>query len=164
MGVTGSLQGRQKGVTFEPASGGAGWRKSYADLVDVTVGGPGRQRTGGGFVGGGFDLTGAAEGMVVAGILNALTTTTNTNSLITVAATDSALILHTSTLTPDELRVHLSPVTERIAAAKDLATRVPATPALTPKERLEQLLELKQTGGLTAEEYQTARTRIINAL
>lgn len=45
----------------------------YDDVVALEIGGPGAKRTGGGFVGGGFGLEGAAEGMLIASALNLLT-------------------------------------------------------------------------------------------
>ena len=107
IGTKGQLQCRQDGVSLVVQSVPQ-WSKPYTDLIEVEVGGPGTQTSGGGFVGGGFDPTSAMEGMIIASVLNALTTRTRTNSLIGLTSLDSALILHTSTLDPDDLRVQLS--------------------------------------------------------
>lgn len=48
----------------------------YRDVEVVDIGGPGLVKSGGGFVGGGFGVAGAVEGMAIAAVLNALTTQT----------------------------------------------------------------------------------------
>jgi hypothetical protein len=162
-GTKGQLQCRQAGVGLviqsEPQ-----WSRPYADLIEVEIGGPGTQQSGGGFIGGGFGVTGAVEGMIAASVLNALTTRTHTNSIIGLTALDSALILHTSALTPDGLRVALSPVIARVAAAKHLASRPPLSSGPTHRERLDQLTDLKDAGAISEEEYTATRQRIISEI
>src|SRR4051812_24548793 len=46
----------------------------YQEIISLDIGGPGEVTSGGGFIGGGFGLEGAALGMLAAGLLNALTT------------------------------------------------------------------------------------------
>ena len=46
----------------------------FLEVVDLTIGGPGSVTTGGGFIGGGFGVEGALEGMAIGAILNLLTT------------------------------------------------------------------------------------------
>ncbi len=48
-------------------------RFSLLELIDISVTGPGTVTTGGGFVGGGFGVEGALEGIALAGVLNMLT-------------------------------------------------------------------------------------------
>jgi hypothetical protein len=60
-------------------------------LQELQVGGPGRVTAGGGFVGGGLSLLGAAEGAAIASMLNALTTRTRVESLISIFARGSEL-------------------------------------------------------------------------
>ncbi len=42
----------------------------YPEITNIAITGPGRVTTGGNFIGGGFGITGALEGMAVATILN----------------------------------------------------------------------------------------------
>jgi hypothetical protein len=56
-------------------------------VTAVEICGPGARRTGGGFIGGGFDLQGAAEAMLIAAALNMLTTRTTINTVICLQTT-----------------------------------------------------------------------------
>ena len=85
-------------------------RFTYFELVELTVAGPGTVTTGGGFVGGGFGVEGALEGMAVASILNAVTTKTKNHTFITLVANFGELHLHYSGMEPGALRVVLSSV------------------------------------------------------
>ena len=163
-GSVGTLQCTQGWVRFVTQSG-MEWRKPYSELADVEIGGPGLQQTGGGYMGGGFGLTGALAGMVAAGAMNRATTRTQINTVIGLTAMDSGLVLHTSALTPDALRLHLAPLIGRLTAAKAADARhMSPPPPLDPQQRLARLEELKRTGGLTEEEYREARSRMIQDL
>ena len=54
----------------------------------------------GGAIGGGFGLVGAVEGMLVAGVVNALTTRTQIDTYIRLTGATSQAILHTAEHTP----------------------------------------------------------------
>jgi len=54
----------------------------YSEVEDVEIGGPGLVKTGGGFIGGGFDVTGALEGMAIASVLNAPTRRTSVKTVL----------------------------------------------------------------------------------
>jgi len=106
-------------------------RFSYLELLDVLITGPGTVNTGGGFVGGGFGVSGALEGIAVATILNVLTTKTKIHTFITIETNFGELHLHYSDMEPGALRIALSHVflrlrqsnpewrNARIATAKD---------------------------------------------
>lgn len=83
-------------------------------LRDVSLGGPGIVTSGGGFVGGGFGMKGAAEGMIAASVLNALTTSSQVNSIVRLDTELGEVFLHSTEATPEQLRVMLSPVFWRI--------------------------------------------------
>jgi hypothetical protein len=55
---------------------------AYADITSVEIGGPGLVRSGGGFIGGGLGAAGAAEGIAIAAVLNALTRRTRITTII----------------------------------------------------------------------------------
>lgn len=99
--------------------GGHDARISYSTISALEIGGPGAQRTGGGFYGGGFGLTGAAEGMLVASALNMLTTRTHVTTVICLQTADAELFVRHTKLTPDALRIRLSSVFVRLRAATD---------------------------------------------
>src|SRR5438477_12953657 len=74
----------------------------------VDVGGPGLVKTGGGVIGGSFGPVGAAEGIAVAAIFNALTTRRSTKTMVRVQpATAELLFLYTRT-EPGALRIDVS--------------------------------------------------------
>lgn len=86
----------------------------YEHLVRVALSGPGRETSGGGFIGGGFGLEGAAIGMGIATILNAVTTNTTVTSIIELTTTDGELFLVNGSEEPGTLRFILSPVLVRL--------------------------------------------------
>jgi hypothetical protein len=72
----------------------------YSEIEDVEIGGPGLIKTGGGFVGGGFGLQGAAEDMPIAAVLNALTTRTSIKTIMRIQGTSCELFLLDTKATP----------------------------------------------------------------
>ena len=125
----------------------------------------GETTSGGGFVGGGFGLEGAAQGMIVAGILNRLTTKTDVNTLVYVAAHGGEAILHHGTHTPESLRILLSPAFGALSARRHSAEVTTAgLRGIDPIERLERLVRLREAGELTDQEYQAARAVVVAEL
>jgi hypothetical protein len=138
----------------------------YSEIEDVEIGGPGLVRTGGGFVGGGFGLQGAAEGMAIAAVLNALTTRTSIKTIMRIQATHCELfLLHTQT-TPEQLRIGLSHPLGAIRAARAAASAgknqqpMTATPP-SPVEELTKLAGMLESGLLTREEFELMKSRIL---
>src|SRR5206468_1576268 len=108
---------------------------------------------GGGWIGGGFGVSGFLEGVALATLMNKLTTRTQTSieTLVEFSAGPRALILLTWTETPQALRVHMAPVFDRVQAAQ-----APIVAPLAPLDRLAQLRqlgELRDGGVLTEEEF-----------
>ena len=85
-------------------------RFSLLELVDVSVTGPGTVMTGGGFIGGGFGVDGALEGIALAGVLNMLTTKKKIHTFVTLTTNFGELHLHYGAMDPAPLRIYLSPV------------------------------------------------------
>jgi len=81
-----------------------------ADLTGIEIGGPGKVTEGGGFFGGGFGLQGAATGMAIAGILNALSTRTTVLTVVALTAAKAEVWFAYTQSEPAALRVELSPV------------------------------------------------------
>jgi len=71
------------------------------------VGGPGLVNSGG-FVGGGFGVTGAIEGMAIATVLNGLTARTSIKTIMRIQGTGCGLFLLHTRATPDQLRIEMS--------------------------------------------------------
>lgn len=64
---------------------------------------------GGGFIGGGFGLDGAVSGMLIAGVLNALTTRTSVLTVVALTTTDGEVWFANTSVEPAALRVELAP-------------------------------------------------------
>ena len=127
-----------------------------SQLRDLRLEGPGTVTSGGGFVGGGFGLSGAVEGMAIASVLNALTTSTDTRTVLILAGPGwEAFFLH-KLMTPEELRLHLSPVYVRL---KSLAEQAPAPNSKL--DQLERLVGLYQSGVLTEDEFTAAKRSLL---
>lgn len=75
----------------------------------IEIGGPGTTSKGGGFIGGGFGLDGAVSGMLVAGVLNALTTRTSVLTVVAVLASDGEVWFAHTLAEPAAVRVELAP-------------------------------------------------------
>lgn len=82
----------------------------YIELVDLEISGPGTVAKGGGFIGGGFGVGGALEGMGTAAILNALTTRFKVHTFLTLVTHVGEVHLHHGGLEPAALRIALSEV------------------------------------------------------
>lgn len=82
----------------------------YLELVDILISGPGTVVTGGGFMGGGFGVEGALEGMAAATILNMLSTRSKIHTFLTLVTHLGELHLHYGGMEPSALRISLSEV------------------------------------------------------
>jgi hypothetical protein len=153
------LRFTEDGIWVRPISGWrALMRSPYTDAVALEFSGPGRVTTGGGVWGGGFGLKGAAEGMIVASVLNALTTRTKIHTVIRYLAVNLEAFFFYSKATPDQLRVQLSKVLSFIGP---LAPRSAGRDTIS---ELERLAELHSAGVLSDEEFTTLTSKIISSL
>lgn len=136
----------------------------FSDSLTLEISGPGKVTSGGGFAGGGFGLVGAAEGMAIAGILNALTTKSTIVTLITVAdRAHEGFFVHTQT-TPEDVRRTLSSAFVRIRQhhhPAPLRRAVPAGEELI--SRLERLSAVHSAGALTDREFSAAKATVLNS-
>lgn len=127
---------------------------SYRDIVAIEIGGPGAQHSGGGFIGGGFGLAGAASGMLIGAALNMLTTHTTVDTVICLQTDSAEIFLHTKESTPDDLRMRLSAVFGVLRGQE--AAREPTAPApRTPDaiDQLTKLADLLEKGLISQEEF-----------
>lgn len=83
---------------------------SLVEVLDIEIAGPGTTVNGGGFVGGGFGVEGALQGMAIAGVLNALTTKKTTHTFLTITTNFGELHVHYGLMEPGALRIYLSGV------------------------------------------------------
>jgi hypothetical protein len=125
--------------------------------------GPGRIKKGGGFIGGGFGFDAAAEGMIVAAVLNRLTTKSSIHTIIRYQAADLEVFLFTSVATPDDLRIQLSEPVALINSAAAAAS-MPTAPTAQSVDLTTQLLRLSEmftAGLLSIDEFATAKARLL---
>jgi hypothetical protein len=124
--------------------------------------GPGRVEKGGRFIGGGFGFKGAVEGMIVASVLNSLTRRSEIQSCIRWEARDLEVFLFTSTATPAELRVKLSPALARIA--REPSPTEPRPAIAGPADRLskiERLGSLYKDGLISEDEFSLLKREVL---
>lgn len=145
----------------QPGSASPRFDRPYNDMRDIEFSGPGRVTKGGGFFGGGFGLTAAAEGMIVASVLNSLTTRTKIQTSVRVAGVDFELFLFCSSHTPEDLRILLSEELRRLN--KGEGSEVPVgRPVADVAGQLSQLADLLSKGLLTAEEFAAAKALLLH--
>jgi hypothetical protein len=84
------------------------------ELAELQIAGPGSVTTGGGFIGGGFGVDGALEGVAIATLLNFITTKTKVHTFLTLITNFGELHLHYSGMEPSALRMALAPVYVKI--------------------------------------------------
>lgn len=127
-------------------------------LIALEIAGPGTITEGGGFVGGGFGVEGFVVGAAISGVLNALTTSTSTQTLILLRFTDSELVLLNSETGLDAMRIRLSSLFHR-TYRKD-AFKQSAGADVT--EQLTRLAELAKRGELSDDEYAKAKAKVLD--
>lgn len=138
-------------------------RCAYAAVRALELEG-GAVRKGGGYVGGGFGVLGAAEGMAIAGLLNTLTTSTKIQTTIRVESEAAEVFLFTDLATPQQLTVRLAEVRGRIRGAAPTAPPASATSVhLDVTDRLLKLGEMLDKGQLTADEFAQAKARLLGS-
>jgi hypothetical protein len=137
---------------------GSTWSLGYEAISELEVDGRGAVRAGGGFFGGGFGAQGAAEGMMIASVLNSLTSKTEIETLVNITAAEAALFLFCGHSTPDVIRRDLAVVQARIDAAHSPAG---PTRSVGLAGELLKLDELRKSGALTDDEFAAAKQALI---
>lgn len=125
-------------------------RFSLVEVVDIAITGPGTTIKGGGFVGGGFGVEGALEGIAIAGVLNALTTKKTTHTFLTITTNFGELHLHYGLMEPGALRIHLSGVFVQLRRAS----------AQWANTRIQLIDDYLAAGAIAPEDAQTYRARV----
>jgi hypothetical protein len=139
----------------------------YSEVEDVEIGGPGLVKTGGGFVGGGFGMSGAIEGAAIAAVLNALTMRTSITTVMRIQGTGCELFLLHTRLTPGQLRIAMSRPLGAIRSAREteaiggIQRGAPAMSA-SPVEDLTKLADMLEKGLLTREEFDLMKAKLLS--
>lgn len=124
---------------------------SLAELAELNISGPGSVTSGGGFIGGGFGVDGALEGMAVATVLNLLTTKTKVHTFLTLIANFGELHLHYAGMEPSALRMALAPVYVRLRRLDPV----------WQESRLKILAAQHSAGLLTDDDLSAAKKRLL---
>ena len=138
----------QSGVILQGKTRSA--RFSYFELAELEITGPGTVTTGGGFVGGGFGVEGALQGMAISAILNGLTTRSKIHTFITLITNFGELHLHYDKMEPSALRVVLASVFQRMRSC-DPNWR---------KQRISVLHLAKDSGEISQQEFEGHLSRL----
>jgi len=123
-----------------------------SELAHVTVGG------------GGFGITGAVEGMAIAALLNALTTTVTIKTVVRIQAADSELFLLNTKMTPEVLRIELSRPLGLIRNAQPGPAPTDTDEPTSPSALIDQLAKLASmldSGLLTRQEFDHLKDQLI---
>jgi hypothetical protein len=137
---------------------------AYAGIREIVIGGPGLVKSGGGFIGGGFGLAGAAEGAGIAAVLNALTTRTAIKTILQIQAADGELFFLHREMVPQDLRIHLSRAIVAIRDAVPSAATMDSggqAGSVSRLDELERLARLLKEGLLTREEFDQLKATLI---
>jgi hypothetical protein len=134
----------------------------YRDVEGVDIGGPGLVKSGGGFVGGGFGVAGAVEGMAIAAVLNALTKQAKINTVIRVQARECELFLLCTYADREALRIELSRALGAIRQGRvGIASRTDDRPAASLADQLGKLAAMLESELLTREEFDRMKAALI---
>jgi hypothetical protein len=135
-----------------------------ADVDSLGTGGPGAVAHGGGFIGGGFGLEGAAVGMVAAGLLNHLSTRVTIQTLIYLRAATCELLAVSDMLAPHTIDGLLVPAYTALRAQEHARQEaVSSAPSSRGElaEELTKLAALHAAGALDDSEFRVAKTRLL---
>lgn len=131
----------------------------YENVVSLQLGGRGAITSGGGWIGGGFGLSGIVTGALMASALNKVTTHSSIETIIYFSTTTGELVLFNNQYMPEQLRAMLSPAFTRIEAAH----RGAATPTASPIDQLRELGQLRNDGTISEDEFRHLKSSVLKA-
>jgi hypothetical protein len=117
-----------------------------------------------GLWGGGFGVTGAVEGILAAGVINALTTRTKRYAVLRIVTGSSEFIFSSHTRDGAELGLMLTPVQVQIRkahGARKLQNQSQNAVATSIADELRKLADLRDDGILTEDEFSVAKARLL---
>src|SRR5262249_24501714 len=104
-------------------------------------------------------LTGIVSGVLLASELNQVTTRSTIETVVYFKTRTGELILFNNHYTPDHLRIMLSPAFTRIENAQHL----PSGSTSNIVDQLRQLGELRASGTITEDEFQSLKARLMSS-
>lgn len=150
---------------FEIGTAGGQSRVPLSEITEVRVDGQG-VTTGGGFIGGGFGVKGATEGMLVASVLNALTTKRRQWVTIALGSPSGWVEVRLENFDLVIVRQALRVLADRAVANLQARSAHPVAEAdVAPSDdlvtKLERLARLKDSGALTDVQFDAAKDRLL---
>lgn len=133
----------------------------FSKILNIEISGPGKVSTNAGVVGGGFGLRGALKGIMIASVINSLTTKTTINTFLRVSTAQGEVHLHTSELDTKELRLAISPAMVAVEAAQHISTFRGVSFDSVSNE-LKQLHQMHVDGVINQEEFSLAKERVLS--
>jgi hypothetical protein len=124
----------------------------FLEVVELSISGRGSVTTGGGFIGGGFGVEEALEGMAIGKILNVLTTRTKIHTFIALVTHLGELHLHYGGMEPGALRIVLSKV----------FTKLRRLDPIWMNERLARLETLLSQKAISDREFDYLKCRLLD--
>ena len=148
---------------FSIGQGGSSiWTQSFEGLNGIQITGEGLYQTGGGWIGGGFGISGALKGAAFASVMNALTTRTHNDCYFRFVYPGVDATFQVLSHTPRNLEIALSGVRNWLETRNPAIAQSGQTGSSTSRvEQLEKLHQLFEKGILDEAEYQAEKKRIL---
>jgi hypothetical protein len=140
----------------------------YAEVQAFETTGTTTRRSAG-IMGGGFGLTGAAEGILAATVINSLTARRRISTVLRIATVSAEYVFVSDSIGNDQLRMFLIPIQPRIRGAQATAPASPHpahAPAAAPSvaDELAKLAKLRNDGVLSEAEFALAKARLLEGM
>jgi hypothetical protein len=133
----------------------------FTQLTLLEINGPGKVDSNLGLSGGGFGVEAAAEGILIASVVNALTSISTINTYLKIGFYESEALLHLKSIEPSQLRIILSPAFAYINNRINENYRSQNTLSVSLSSEIEKLGDLKKIGILSEEEFVAAKKRLL---
>jgi hypothetical protein len=138
------------------------WTKSFENLNGIQISGEGLLQSGGGWIGGGFGVSGALKGALFASVMNSLTTRTHNDCYFRFVYPGVEGTFQVLSHTPRDLDIALSGVKNWIETRSSESSQVPqSNQGLTTVEQIERLHQLLEKGILSKSEFEKEKAKLL---
>ena len=139
-------------------------RLTYEEVQAVQVSGS-TTTTSAGVWGGGFGFEGAAEGMLVASVINAVTRRTKRYSVLRIAASSAEYVFVSHNVDSNALQISLTPVVLRLRQAQSrTAGDSRRSNGSSLADELAKLAKLRKENVLSATEFAAAKSQLLGGV
>ena len=149
---------------FSIGQGGSSiWTQTFEGLNGIQITGEGLYQTGGGWIGGGFGISGALQGAAFASVMNALTTRTHNDCYFRFVYPGTDATFQVLSHTPRDLEIALSGIRNWLETRNPVSASSSQVISNTSRvEQLEKLHQLFEKGILSEAEYKAEKKRILD--